>query len=73
MTKKAFGLALTEVGNKIKVIRKNKGITQVQMSMDCDMEKATVSRIESGKTNVTLITLHRLATYLEVSVLEFFM
>ena len=61
---------LIQLGNRIKTIRQSKGITQVQLSFDCDMEKASLSRIEAGKVNVSYMILHRISIGLVVTMLE---
>ena len=61
---------LNSLGCRIKKIRLQKGKTQMQLSIDCDMEKSSVSKIESGQVNVTYLTLWRLSRCLEVSMQE---
>lgn len=58
------------VGRKIKILREKKGLTQLDLSSLCDMEKTNISRIESGKTNLTLKNLYKIATALETSMSE---
>lgn len=54
------------VGNKIRKIRKEKGITQEQLAYDCNFEKSTISRIEAGRANLTLKTMVKLSQSLGV-------
>lgn len=54
------------VGSNIRTLRTSKGIRQHELAARCNMEKASLSRIESGKTNLTLSTLQRLAAELQV-------
>lgn len=61
---------LSEIGSKIKMIRKEKKITQSDLANLCDFEKATMSRIESGQTNVTIFTLHKISSALNVHISE---
>jgi transcriptional regulator with XRE-family HTH domain len=63
---------LLKIGERIKKIRISKNMTQNQLAMECDFEKASLSRIESGKSNPTMRTLYKLSTALETSVAEFF-
>lgn len=60
------------VGKKIKDLRLKNGISQNELAMQCNFEKATMSRIESGQTNPTVRTLHKIATALGVPVAELF-
>lgn len=56
------------VGNKIQQIRVSKGFSQVDLAakMDGNIDTSNISRIESGRTNPTLLTLYRIAQALEV-------
>lgn len=49
-----FRLALIEA-------RQNSGMTQVDLARATGMKQNAISRIETGETNPTLATLHRLA------------
>jgi len=57
---------LTEVGARIKKLRIEKKLSQNDLAILCNFEKASMSRIEAGKTNVTLLTLHKIGRALEV-------
>ncbi len=59
-------------GKKIQEIRESKGLTQVDLAGKIigEFDTTNVSRIESGRTNPTLYTLHRIAEALEVSLSE---
>lgn len=63
------------VGKRIKDVRESKGITQLDLVITMENEHGkfdttNVSRIESGRTNPTIYTLHRIADALEVSLSE---
>lgn len=59
---------LKAVGKKIKELRESKGLSQVDLvgKIVGDIDTTNISRIEGGRTNPTLYTLHRIATALEV-------
>lgn len=63
---------LTGIGARIKGIRKSKGINQTKLADLCAFDKASLSRIESGKTNLTAVTIKKLAEALNVNAGEFF-
>lgn len=56
-----------KVGQKIKQARESKGLTQQELAYLCNMEKSNISRIESGRTNLTLKSLYQLSKALSVS------
>lgn len=63
---------LLGVGERIKALRLGKQMTQNDLASQCNFDKASMSRIESGKTNITILTLKRIATALDVDPVEFF-
>ncbi|GAA4890342.1 hypothetical protein GCM10023311_13170 [Flaviramulus aquimarinus] len=63
------------VGKRIKEVRESKNITQLQLVINMEevagkFDTTNVSRIESGRTNPTIYTLHRIAEALEVELTE---
>jgi transcriptional regulator with XRE-family HTH domain len=69
MVEKKF---LASLGARIKELRLKKNLTQNDLAIQCNFEKASMSRIESGKTNVTVLTLRKISSALEVDIQEFF-
>ena len=63
---------LAKMGGKIRTIRKEKKLTLDTLAALCDFEKANLSRIESGKTNTTVLTLFTLSKAMNVDVRQFF-
>jgi transcriptional regulator with XRE-family HTH domain len=63
---------LAALGARIKELRTKKNITQQDLAILCDFEKASMSRIESGQTNTTILTLLKISKVLEVPLCDFF-
>jgi transcriptional regulator with XRE-family HTH domain len=63
---------LTALGARIKELRVAREMTQNDLATQCDFEKASMSRIEAGKTNITILTLHKISTALDIEITEFF-
>ena len=61
-----------KLGQRIKEVRESKELSQLDVASTCDYEKTTISRIENGRTNITLKTLVTLALAMEVELQEFF-
>jgi len=59
-------------GKRIQELREQKGLTQVDLAgkIQGEFDTTNVSRIEAGRTNPTLYTLHRIAEALEVPLKE---
>jgi transcriptional regulator with XRE-family HTH domain len=69
MTDSEFLIAL---GATIRKLRLKKSMTQIELAMLCNFEKASMSRIESGKTNITIITLRKISKALDIEIKDFF-
>jgi transcriptional regulator with XRE-family HTH domain len=63
---------LTNIGKNIRSIRTKKGMTQFELSKKCNIEKAGLSKIESGLSNPTVRTLFKISQSLDVEVIELF-
>ena len=61
---------LVQIGLRIQQIRRSKGITQMELSYRCEMERSNMRRIEAGGTNPTILTLRKIASALEVEMDE---
>lgn len=64
---------LKSIGNKIREIRQEKGLSQLDVvgRMDGNIDVTNISRIEKGRTNPTVYTLFRIALALEVQPRDF--
>ena len=63
---------LKKLGKRITLLRKRKKISQIELASNCDFEKSNMSRIESGRTNPTALTLLKIAQALEVPLKKLF-
>lgn len=62
---------LAALGARVREVRKEKGITQTKLAETCEIEKANMSRVESGQTNVTVLTLRKISKALDTPVATF--
>jgi len=60
---------LSAVGRNIFIYRQRKGMTMQELGEDVGADRSAVSRFEAG-SNVTLVTLIRIATALDVTLLD---
>jgi transcriptional regulator with XRE-family HTH domain len=58
------------IGKKIQYFRDKTGISLSQLSLQIDMNKASLSRIETGKGNPTIRTLLRISNALKIDMKE---
>lgn len=57
---------LKKIGVRIKQIRTEKGLSQSDLAYEVPMEKANISRLESGQFNTKIITLYNVAKALDM-------
>lgn len=55
------------VGSNAARIRKEKGLTQEQLSERCGLSQQYLSKLERGRRNPTIVTLYEIANALGVS------
>jgi transcriptional regulator with XRE-family HTH domain len=65
-------ILLLKLGENIKAIRIKKSMTQNQLAIECNFEKASMSRIESGQSNPTVRTLYKISSALGINIIELF-
>lgn len=63
---------LTKLGEKIKAIRKGKGIKIKQLSSRSGLTESSISMIENGKISPSITTINKIAMALGVHPIEFF-
>ena len=63
---------LLKLGARIKSLRTEKKISQYELAVLCGFEKANMSRLESGHSNPTVLTLYKISEALNIPVEEFF-
>ncbi len=58
-------------GERLKELRRQKGMTQRQVAIECDITQETIKLLESGRnTNPTLATVRKLADCYGVGIAE---
>lgn len=62
--------ALAALGDAIRSIRKNQGISQERLALLADIDRSYVGRVERGDNNVAVLTLLKLANALNTSVAQ---
>ncbi len=61
---------LKKLGERIKSIRKEKHIKQVDLGYTCDLDKSNMNRIEAGNTNPSILLLKKISKELGVNLNE---
>jgi transcriptional regulator with XRE-family HTH domain len=69
---KATPLDVKAIGDRLKRLRKARGLSMRELAVKADVAASFVSRIEAGKASPTIMTLQKLLEALGVEVVEFF-
>ena len=63
---------LWQLGRRVAFLRKEKGLSQVELAADADMAKSYLSELELGKRNPSVLVLSRVAAALGTTLEELF-
>ena len=63
-------IVLIRIGTNIRELREEKNISQQDLAAACNFEKSNMSRIEAGRTNLTIGTLLKICEVLKVKLNE---
>ena len=58
--------------NKIEAIRKEKGILQEEFAKAMGVSRQTISSLENGRYNPSILLAHRIAMFFEMTIEEVF-
>lgn len=61
---------LKKIGENIVRLRNKRGLRQIDLAIELNIDDSSLRRIESGRTNPTIITLKKIADVLEVNLSE---
>ena len=61
-----------ELGERIKELRKKTGLSQEKLALKIDMDRTYFATVESGRRNISLINIQKIADGLGVSISELF-
>lgn len=57
-------------GDRIRTIRESKGKTQLQIAIDCELNRGFLSEVERGQKEMTLHKMYELASYYDMTLSE---
>ena len=69
MTKKKILIAF---GDRVRKLRKEKGISQEELSFEADLHRTYIGMIERAEKNITLINIEKIAKALDVDIKKLF-
>ena len=59
--------------NRIEELRKQKGLTQEELSAALEVSRQTIGSLENGRYNPSIVLAFRIARYFETNIEEIFM
>lgn len=63
---------LIKFGDKVREIRKEKGLSQEELSFKANLHRTYIGMIERAEKNITLVNIEKIANALEVSINDLF-
>ena len=57
-------------GDRVREIRKRKGLSQETLALACDLDRTYIGGVERGERNISLINIHKIAKALGVEAKE---
>jgi transcriptional regulator with XRE-family HTH domain len=63
---------LIKFGEKVREVRKKKGLSQEELSFKADLHRTYIGMIERAEKNITLLNIEKIANALEVSFKDLF-
>lgn len=61
---------MASIGDRVRIIRARRGIARKQLSSQSDVSERYLAQVESGKANISIVLLHRLARAMMVPVTD---
>lgn len=61
---------LVAFGDRVRKLRKEKGLSQEELSFKADLHRTYIGMIERAEKNITLINIEKIAKAFEVSISE---
>jgi transcriptional regulator with XRE-family HTH domain len=59
---------LVKFGERVRIIRKEKGLSQEQLSFKADLHRTYIGMIERAEKNITLINIEKIANALDINI-----
>jgi len=63
---------LIKFGEKVRELRKKRGLSQEELAFKADLHRTYIGMIERAEKNITLVNIERIANALEIPISELF-
>jgi transcriptional regulator with XRE-family HTH domain len=72
MTKRQETKIQERFGERVRELRKEKGLSQEALALGCDLDRSYIGGVERGERNISLINIYKIAEALGVAAKELF-
>jgi transcriptional regulator with XRE-family HTH domain len=72
MGKRQNELIQQHFGERVRELRKEKGLSQEALALACDLDRTYIGGVERGERNISLLNIQKIADALGVSAKELF-
>lgn len=62
----------SKIGNKIRNLRRSRGLSQEQLASRCGLDRTYIAGIELGKRNVSIVNIEKIAIAFNITISELF-
>jgi transcriptional regulator with XRE-family HTH domain len=59
-------------GERVRELRKQKGLSQESLALACDLDRSYIGGVERGERNISLLNIQKIANALGISARELF-
>lgn len=59
-------------GERVRELRKSKGLSQEALALACDLDRTYIGGVERGERNISLVNIHKIAAALGIAPKELF-
>jgi transcriptional regulator with XRE-family HTH domain len=56
-----------DFGNRVRELRKQKGLSQEALALACELDRTYIGGVERGERNISLINIYKIADALEIA------
>lgn len=61
-----------QFGNRLRNLRKAKGLSQEELALECGLDRTYIGGVERGERNISLINIYKIAEALGISAKKLF-
>lgn len=69
---KRYEKEIAKFGQRLKKMREERNLSQLDLELNCGINRTEISRIENGQKNIEFFTIIKLAEALQIELLDFF-